>query len=55
MVGEPQLRVELKVNGKLIEMNEFVHKIIANLIWGILKSLRLDEEPHTAVISLTTK
>lgn len=55
MTTEPQLKVELNVNGKPIEMNEFVHKIIGNLIWGILKSLRLDEEPKTATFKLTVE
>ncbi|MBC7110435.1 MAG: hypothetical protein H5T46_05485 [Archaeoglobi archaeon] len=33
------MRVELRVDGEIIPMNEFVQKMAANLIEGFLKSL----------------
>lgn len=48
-----ELKIGVTVNGKSIEMNEFVHKIIGNLLIAILKSLRLDEEPKEASFNLT--
>ena len=55
MNNEPELKLALNVNGKPIEMNEFVQKILSNLIWAILKSLRLEEEPKTAIFNLNVK
>jgi hypothetical protein len=55
MAKEPELKIELVVNGKNISMNEFVHKIVGNLILAILKSIRLDEEPHSAVLNFKIK
>ncbi len=55
MADTSDLKVELTVNGKSIPMNEFVHKIVGNLMLAILKSIRLDEEPRSAVINLTIK
>ncbi len=52
MNKEQELKIELDVNGKEIEMNEFVQKITGNLIYAVLKSLRLEEEPKTAVFRL---
>jgi hypothetical protein len=52
MTQEPRLSVELIVDGKNIEMNEFVRKITGNLLWAILKSLRLEKEPNTAVFRI---
>jgi hypothetical protein len=52
MNKEPKLKIELNVNGKEIEMNEFVQKIIGNLLYAAVKSLRLDEQPETAVFRL---
>jgi hypothetical protein len=46
------LKVVLSINGTEIEMNEFVQKLTGNLLYAVLKSLRLDEEPHSAVFSL---
>ena len=52
MNTDPKFRVELSVNGISIQMNEFVHKIVGNLILAILRSIKLDEEPRSATISL---
>jgi hypothetical protein len=52
MTTKGNFEVELSVNGKGIEMNEFVHKIIGNLILGILKSIRLNEEPKSVTLSI---
>ena len=52
MNTDPKFRVELSVNDKSIQMNEFVHKIVGNLILAILRSIKLDEEPRSATISL---
>jgi hypothetical protein len=55
MANEQELKVQLSVNGNNIEMNEFVQKMVGNLIWAILKSLRLEEEPKTAVFNLQVR
>ena len=55
MSQEPELIVELNVNGHEIEMNEFVHKITGNLLMAIVKSLRLTEIPKTATFKLEIK
>lgn len=55
MPHEPHLTVELTADGKNIEMNEFVHKITGNLLWAILKSLRLDKEPKTANFTINIR
>jgi hypothetical protein len=49
---DPKFKVELSVNGKSIQMNEFVHKIVGNLILAILRSIKLDEEPKSATLNL---
>jgi hypothetical protein len=55
MAAEPKLDIELTINGKPVEMNEFVHKITSNILWGVIKSLRLDDKPKTAVFNLKVK
>ncbi len=55
MNQDPELKIELIVNGKNVEMNEFVHKIVGHLLWAVLKSLRLDEEPKTATFRLAAR
>lgn len=52
MTSGPKLKIELIVNDKPIEMNEFVQKITSNILWGIVESLRLEENPKTAVFNL---
>jgi hypothetical protein len=52
MAFEPKLEIELTVNGKPVEMNEFVQKITANVLLGIVNSLHLDNAPKTAVFNL---
>ncbi len=53
MNQDPEMKIELIVNDKNIEMNEFVHKIVGHLLWAVLKSLRLNEEPETATFRLS--
>ena len=55
MKREPELNVELAVNGQAIELNEFVHKIIGNLLVAILNSLRLADQPTTAEFRIDLK
>ena len=38
-------KVELKVNGKMVFLNPFTNLIIGNTIWGMVSSLKLEEEP----------
>lgn len=52
MAQDPRITVELTADGAPIEMNEFVRKITANLLWAILKSLRLDKEPKTVTFKI---
>ncbi len=53
MSTEPE--ITLIINGKEIDMNEFVRKITGNLLLAILKSLRLDEDPKTATFEIKIK
>jgi hypothetical protein len=52
MTTEPELSVDLTINGKKVEMNEFVHRIAGNVLWGMVKSLRLEANPRMAMFSL---
>jgi hypothetical protein len=52
MTTETAFKVELTVNGKAIEMNEFVHKIVGNSFLAMLKSIRLEEEPKQASLNI---
>ncbi len=45
----------LTVNGSEIKMNDFVRRIVTNILIGLLNSLTLDESPKTAVFTLTDK
>jgi len=51
-MADQNLTFELVVDGKKIETNEFVHKIIGNVLYGILKSLRLEESPREATFNM---
>jgi hypothetical protein len=55
MSQEPRLSVELTADGANVELNEFVQKITSNLLWAILKSLRLDKIPAEANFKITLK
>ena len=37
--------VEVRVNGKDVELNDFVETIFGNTILGMVSSLRLDQPP----------
>jgi molybdopterin-guanine dinucleotide biosynthesis adapter protein len=52
MLTESEMKIELNVNGQIIEMNEFVQKITTNLFLAVLKSIRLADEPKTAVLTM---
>ena len=41
-------KVQIKVNGKEIELTEFPARIIINVLYGLLKSLRGVEEIQKA-------
>lgn len=51
-MNEPEISVELQINGKPVELNEFVHKIVGNLLLAIIKSLRLTQEPKSAAFNV---
>jgi hypothetical protein len=55
MAKEPELSVELTVNGKNVECNEFVRKVTGNVFWAIIKSLHLETDPQTATINIKVK
>jgi hypothetical protein len=55
MAKEPEIQIELTVNGKTIECNEFVQKVTGNVFWGILKSIHLESDPKTATLKLKIK
>ncbi|MDH4222036.1 MAG: hypothetical protein OEV55_00705 [candidate division Zixibacteria bacterium] len=48
-------KVELKVNGKEITLNPFANNIIGNTIWGMVSSLKLDDEPEKIEIKILLK
>jgi len=39
-------KVKLKVNDKEISLNPFANNVIGNTIWGVVSSLKLEEEPE---------
>jgi len=47
--------VKISINGKDIKSNKFVASIIGNTIYGIVSSLRLDEEPKEIEIKVIKK
>ena len=48
-------KVELKVNGKEITLNPFANNIVGNTIWGMVSSLKLDDEPEKIEIKILLK
>ena len=46
-------KVELKVNGKDISLNAFSNNIIGDAIWGMVCSLKLEEEPKKIEIKIS--
>ena len=45
----------LTINGTEIKTNEFVTKIITNVMTGVVESLKLDEAPKDIVFTLSEK
>ena len=45
----------LTVNGTTIKTNEFVTRIVTNVLMGVLESLKLDEPPKNAVFTISDK
>jgi len=48
-------KVELKVNGKEISLNPFANNILGNTIWGMISSLKLEDEPEKMEIKISRK
>ncbi|HEX9912089.1 MAG TPA: hypothetical protein VGB01_02450 [candidate division Zixibacteria bacterium] len=48
-------KVELKVNGKEVSLNPFANNIIGNTIWGMVSSLKLEDEPEKMEIKISRK
>jgi len=46
-------KVELKVNGKEVPLNPFANNVFGNTIWGMVTSLKLEEEPETVEIKIS--
>lgn len=46
-------KVQLKINGKEISLNPFANNIISSTIWGMVTSLKLEEEPEKIEINLS--
>jgi hypothetical protein len=44
--------VDVHVNGKAIELNEFVTSLFGNTVLGMVSSLRLDRPPKRVEISV---
>ena len=47
--------VELEINGKQIELNEFVQNFVAHTIIGMVKSLRGAEDVKTLELKIAKK
>jgi len=47
--------VKISINGKDIKLNRFATSIIGNTIYGMVLSLRLDEEPKEIEIKVIKK
>jgi len=45
----------LVVNGTEVQMNDFVKRIVTNILGGILDSLKLDQPAQNAVFTLAEK
>ena len=52
MAEDQKVSVQLILNSKEVSLNRFVHRIISNVLLGILKSLKIDDETKTAVFKL---
>ncbi len=53
---EKKYEIETIVNKKPVELNNFVQRLITNVVLGIIKSLRLPEEKIEKIeITLTRK
>ncbi len=48
-------QVKIIVNGKEIEKNAFVDRVLGNTIWGLVSSLKLETEPEDIDIRITKK
>lgn len=46
-------KVMLKVNGKEISLNPFANSIMGNVIWSMVSSLKLEEEPKDIQIKIS--
>ena len=47
--------VGVRVNGKEIELNDFVETIFGNTIMGMVSSLRLDQPPKLIEVCVETQ
>jgi hypothetical protein len=52
MVEDQKISVQLILNGEEVSLNRFVHRIIGNVLLGILKSLKIDDELKIALFEL---
>jgi hypothetical protein len=48
-------QVKIVVNGKEVERNAFVDRVLGNTIWGLVSSLKLESEPKEIEIRITKK
>ncbi|MDH4157319.1 MAG: hypothetical protein OEW00_08600 [candidate division Zixibacteria bacterium] len=48
-------QVKIVVNGKEIEKNAFVERVLGNTLWGLVSSLKLEAEPKEIDIRITKK
>lgn len=58
--GADMTRAEMKqlvltVNGSEIQMNDFVRRIVTNILSSILDSLKLDASPKNVVFTISEK
>jgi hypothetical protein len=49
------MKVQILVNGKEVKLKDFPKRALYNVVFGFLKSLKLEEEPEKIVIEIDVK
>ncbi|HUV29851.1 MAG TPA: hypothetical protein VMY05_01985 [Acidobacteriota bacterium] len=48
-------QVKVVVDGKELEINQFVSTVVGNVVSGVILSLKLDHEPQTIEVTVVRK
>ncbi|MFQ5869326.1 MAG: hypothetical protein ACE5JC_05440 [Candidatus Zixiibacteriota bacterium] len=46
-------QVRIRVNQKEVSLNPFVTNLVGNIVWGIVSSLKIEEEAQEVVIEVS--